>query len=203
MHEVLAVPARARILELVRASREPLTTQQLSDELDLHPTTVRFHLRHLESAGLVVAEPEPVEGRGRPRLGYRPGALDVADVREQMIDALAEALADGGSRDRALRAGRRWAERLPAVGGGPVSAVTDVFTQLGFDPDASADPIRLRQCPFMDAARRTPQVVCQVHLGLAQGLVARTSRSSSRPRVELRPFAEPNACLLSLTHTTG
>lgn len=200
-HALLAVPTRARILELVRASTEPLAAAELATALGVHVTTVRFHLEQLERAGLVLSAPEPSGGRGRPRIGYRSGTLDLAEVREQMIEALADALADRGARDRSVAAGRRWADRLPEPTGSPSDVVADVFAQLGFDPEPAGDVIRLRRCPFADAARRTPQVVCRVHLGLAQGLARRAAagRSVPSPRVDLLPFAEPDACLLTLT----
>ena len=199
-HVLLSVPSRARILDLVRSAAEPLTAADLARELDIHVTTVRFHLDQLEQADLVLKAPVPSGGRGRPRIGYRAGALDLGQVREQMIDALAEALADRGSRDRSLAAGRRWADRLPEPQGEPAAAVTEVFAQLGFAPDRDGSTIDLHRCPFGDAARRTPEVVCRVHLGLAQGLATRAARAqtSAAPRVGLVPFAGPDLCVLTI-----
>ncbi|MDI1288518.1 MAG: helix-turn-helix domain-containing protein [bacterium] len=201
MHAALAVPARARILDVVRDAGAPVTAQDLAEELGIHVTTVRFHLAQLERAGLVVSGPQQSGRRGRPRIGYRAGTLDPAEVHEQMIDALAEALTDRGSRDRALAAGRWWADRLPEPDGDPASVTTNVFMQLGFAPSRDGEVIQLRRCPFGEAARRTPEVVCRVHLGLAQGLVRRAAQlqSTDAPQVALIPFAEPGICLLTLS----
>lgn len=206
-HVLLSVPSRARILDLVRGAADAVTAAQLADEVGMHVTTVRFHLDQLERAGLVRKAPEPSRGRGRPRIGYRAGALDLGQVREQMIDALAEALVDRSSLDRSLTAGRRWADRLPEPQGEPAAAVTEVFAQLGFAPDSDGTTIDLHRCPFGEAARRTPEVVCRVHLGLAQGLAGRAARARgvTIPDVALVPFATPDRCELTIgvTKTRG
>ena len=65
--------------------------------------------------------------------------------------------------------------------------------RLGFDPDPHEQQIRLRACPFRDAAREHPQVVCAVHRGLIEQLL-----EPSGTRSRLVPFAEPDLCLVTL-----
>lgn len=200
-HVLLTVPSRARIVEVVRTASAAVTAQQIASELGMHVTTVRVHLGLLAEAGILVAEPLPSSGRGRPSIGYRPGAIDTATVRAQMIDALAWALAQASSRDRALEAGRRWADRLPADVDGEqteMAAMSAAFTRLGFAPVVDGDSMRLRRCPFEEAARSNPEIVCRVHLGLAQGITARASRTGRRPRLDLVPFADSDGCQLAL-----
>ena len=78
--------------------------------------------------------------------------------------------------------------------------VTRLFSQLGFDPeliDEEADPqIRLHACPFRDAARANPEVVCSVHLGLLRGTLTRLGGPPITAR--LLPFVEPDLCLAKL-----
>jgi len=195
-HALLAVPARARLVELVSEADGPVTAQQLAQTLGLHVTTVRFHLDLLTQAGLLIADALPSQGRGRPRIGYRVGEIDLAEVHEQMIDALARAVADRSPRDHALAAGHRWAAQLPEPVADPITALTQTFTRLGFAPSPAASVITLHQCPFADAARATPEVVCRVHLGLAQGVASRAS--AGRTEVDLVPFAEPGVCRLTV-----
>ncbi|WP_337062115.1 helix-turn-helix transcriptional regulator [Kineococcus sp. G2] len=206
VHAALASPVRRRLLELLRAAEDPVPVHELADRLQLHVTTARFHLGHLERAGLVTRHVEPA-GRGRPPVRYRavqrgPGEQGDGDVRERMIDALAEALAEPGAGtagpDRALEAGRRWAEQVALPPGGPVAALTGVFGDLGFAPEVGADGIALHACPFRSAARRQPQVVCRVHLGLAQRLAERAAGPDGPdgPGVALAPFAGPDLCVL-------
>lgn len=210
-HALLAVPSRVRIVEIVLAAAPAaVTARQIADELGMHVTTVRVHLGLLADAGLVVAERLASNGRGRPSIGYRPGAMDPVQVRGQMIDALAWALARRSSGDRALAAGRWWAQRLPDPGPdeadeademSAMAAMSAAFTRLGFAPRIEGDRMHLEQCPFEDAARHNPEVVCRVHLGLAQGISARASRTGRHPRLDLVPFADSTGCRLRVEPT--
>src|SRR5262249_8361966 len=144
--------------------------------LDLHVTTVRFHLEQLEEAQLVRRHPGAEKRRGRPRLLYAATPLRADDSREQLIDVLAGALVagDDGGRARSLDAGKRWADALEPAGAVPgdrVSNLIGVLDKLGFDPHAETGAIQLRGCPFRDAARDHPEVVCSVHRGLIERLL--------------------------------
>ena len=59
--------------------------------------------------------------------------------------------------------------------------------------------VLLRTCPLLDAARRHPEVVCQVHLGLVAG--ALESHDEPSEGLGLVPFARPGACVLTLPPT--
>lgn len=78
-----------------------------------------------------------------------------------------------------------------------------MFAELGFDPELAGDEtdrqIRLRACPFRDAARANPEVVCSVHLGLLRGTLTRLGAPPTTTR--LLPFVEPELCLAQLTPT--
>lgn len=197
LHAALASPVRQGVLGLLRAG--PASAAELAARLDLHVTTVRFHLDQLERAGVVARQVDRTPRRGRPATRYRAVGLDAEQAREQMIDALAQALAGGGSSppEDAVTAGRRWADTVTADADDPTVAITDVFGRLGFAPEPAGDEIRLRACPFRAAARHTPQVVCRVHLGLALGLAERAAPSHA-VRVGLVPFAGPDLCLITL-----
>ncbi len=204
-HAALASPVRRRVLDVLQAADDPPTAQELATRLGLHVTTVRFHLDQLEQAGLVARQTEHTNRRGRPALRFRAVGLEAGRAREQMIEALAHALAHEGpaGQEQPAAAGRRWADRLAVTSGDPADAITEVFGRLGFDP-GPAEPgpagaaIELRSCPFRAAARRHPQVVCQVHLGLAQRLAQRAA-DGAQVRVGLVPFVEPELCLITLT----
>jgi predicted ArsR family transcriptional regulator len=202
----LASPARRRVLSLVRTAPQPPTAQQLAADLGVHVTTVRFHLDHLEAAGLVGRETRHSPRRGRPAVHYVPLGGDPVDAREQMISTLAHALATGtapASGPHAAReAGRRWAHRVEVHERRPQDAVVAELTRLGFDPAPDPDDaqaVQLRACPFRDAAREHPEIVCQTHLGLAEGLVERTAPGTP---VGLHPFVRPDLCVLTLGRTT-
>ena len=61
--------------------------------------------------------------------------------------------------------------------------------------------VLLRTCPLLDAARRHPEVVCEVHLGLVAGALEALDEPSEDLRLE--PFARPGACVLALPRHTG
>jgi predicted ArsR family transcriptional regulator len=73
--------------------------------------------------------------------------------------------------------------------------VTEVFAELGFDPEPAADrrEVLLRGCPFRAVAREHPRVVCAVHLGLLRGLLERLGGATAG--ADLQPFVEPEMCV--------
>ena len=202
VHVALASPVRRSLMARLRAASDAPTAAELADHLAVHVTTVRFHLDQLERAGLVLSATDHTRRRGRPAVRYRAVDVDLAAAREQMIDALAQTAANTGAvEENARSAGRRWADGVASRPGDARSALTDVLGRLGFNPEPGGDVVRLRECPFRSAARRAPQVVCQVHLGLVQAIAARAD-DGDRLHVGLVPFAEPEICHLTLTATT-
>lgn len=200
LHSALASPVRQRLLAALDGAAAPSTAQDLAASVDLHVTTVRFHLDQLVEVGVVARQTEHTPRRGRPSVVYRAVGLDAPLASEQMIHALASALAAGSaSRDQVMAAGRRWADTLATDAADAGAAIREPFARLGFDPEQDGQTIRLRACPFRDAARRNPEVVCLIHLGLARGLAERTGDV----RVDLRPFVEPELCLVTLGTNDG
>ena len=186
-----ARPGAGRVLAAVRDAAAGVTAAELATRLGLHVTTVRFHLDHLAADGLVAGRAVSSGGRGRPRVVYQ--AVRVPDARAGMLAALADAAAGvGPAAERAQRAGESWAEGLDVEGLDPVAALSAVFTELGFAPVPAEGGLELRACPFLDDARRHPEVVCGVHRGLATGIARRAGAS-----IELRPF-QGTACVLTI-----
>jgi predicted ArsR family transcriptional regulator len=111
---VFASRTRQRVLALVAESEDPLDAAQIASDIEIHLTTVRFHLKQLEDAGLVRRQIQKEPRRGRPRVVYRAGPVVRNDTsRQHHIDVLAGALAreDDGSA-RSIQAGRMWADEL-------------------------------------------------------------------------------------------
>jgi predicted ArsR family transcriptional regulator len=200
-HAALASPSRRQVLDVLRDSPTPLDAGAVAAQLGLHLTTARFHLDQLAAAGLAHRRAGAEKRRGRPRMLYSPaGPLHDEDSREQLIRVLATALA--GQDDHtasAVRAGRRWAASLVPAAESPVAGLVEVLERLGFDPDPDPDEsqILLRSCPFRDAAREHPEVVCAVHRGLVEQLLDRTA-----PHAQLLPFVEPELCVVALDRTS-
>lgn len=73
--------------------------------------------------------------------------------------------------------------------------VIDVMREQGFAPDDTGDDILLRRCPLIEAATRHPTIVCAVHQGMIDGVLASTG---DRADTRLIPFSAPGRCTLQL-----
>jgi predicted ArsR family transcriptional regulator len=204
-------PTRAALLETLQAQPEATSLSALVAMTGLHANTVREHLDGLRRSGLVDRTPTPSSGRGRPGWLYVATRQSHEDPRPEYA-GLAAALAAVVVRTSpepaadARRAGAEWGRNLargatrPADDGERAArdAVVGLFDDMGFapEPDGRARAVRLTRCPLLEAAHQQPDVVCAVHLGIAQG--ALETYAASTDGLELLPFVEPGACLLRL-----
>jgi predicted ArsR family transcriptional regulator len=198
------------MLEALRSGPGPRTLADLVAETGLHANTVREHLEALVDDGLARRTSAPPAGRGRPAALYQATDADPAAASEYA--GLATTLAaviprtSATPTDDAIAAGRDWGRRLARGRGGrpsrgALAARREVVARLdevGFGPraDARSATVRLTRCPLLEAAHEYPDVVCGVHLGLAQG--ALDEYGADPDGAELLPFAEPGACRLHL-----
>ena len=189
-------PGQARVLGVLKRSRSALTLAEVSARTDSHENTVRPQLDALIERGLATRTPAESGRRGRPAWLYADQPAAVAPTTE--LAELAAALAGAVTRHApdpraaAIEAGRAWGEQ--------VAGESDAFAQLvrlGFAPVDTADgSIRLTRCPLLGAAQAEPEVICGVHEGLMQALVA--AAGDDPDAVSLIPFAEPGACRLRM-----
>lgn len=202
---------RLRVLDYVRA-HSPVRVTEVAGALGLHANTVREHLDAVVTLGLVERATARTAGRGRPATLYRVSAADPA-VAVRDYAGLATALAGQLARTSvqperdARAAGVEWGRELlddrSHAGRDARQTVLEALARLGFAPDD--DPgtsgarrgVALRRCPLLDAARRYPTIVCQVHLGIVEGMLQRLGVTDT-PGLDLIPFAEPGACRLFL-----
>ncbi len=189
---------------------QPVSIAAVAAELDLHVNTAREHLDRLVSSGLARRSRLAPSGRGRPGWGYTPSPRRSPAAAEYVT--LARVLADhvaehgGDVRRDMISLGRRWGHSLADADRTADEPADDTVVRLlgdlGFDPDVSGQApsvrVRLRRCPILEVARQRPEVVCQVHRGIVEGVLE--ARHAPRD-VSLQAFAEPGACLLHLTHT--
>lgn len=204
-------PARASLLETLQAQPEATSLAALVAASGLHANTVRGHLDGLRHAGLVTRRPAPASGRGRPGWLYEATPQSHEDPQPEYA-GLAAALAavivrtSADPTAEARRAGADWGRQLARdAGAGPGNGeqagrrgVVDLFDDMGFapQPDGEVRDVRLTRCPLLEAAHQQPDVVCAVHLGIAQG--ALETYDAPTGGLELLPFAETGACLLRL-----
>ncbi|MEI2730577.1 MAG: helix-turn-helix domain-containing protein [Dermatophilaceae bacterium] len=176
----LGHPSRYAIFEQLRLARRALVVADLARVIPLRPNAIRLHLATLRDAGLVVEETSSPRGRGRPAHGYRlsAGAIerwDASGPHEELSLMLLDLLKTRRSpREVGRDAGERLAADVSGRQSGAVDALVGVARRLGFDPDevaaARAPQIVLRNCPFAVGAERAPEVVCELHRGIADGV---------------------------------
>lgn len=199
---------RVAILQSLRQAEEPMTVQQLADQLRLHPTSIRFHLTRLVHADLVREDQAGSAGPGRPRLIYTAvtaPAPDPSSGHQLLAEALAEHLAHAvpNPGDVATEAGEERGRQMVSrdADPGPVSEdeakaeITALMQDNGFDPQWDADSRRLwlRTCPFRPLADQQPAVACSVHLGLMRGALA--ALDAPIEVASLEASAAPHPCL--------
>lgn len=199
---------RAAVLERVQHSASALTASQVAAELNLHHNTAREHLDALVERNLIERSASAPNGRGRPAWRYS-AATEVEpnpNVREYigLVSALTTHM-ERTARDPvadALDAGAAWgrsiAGRLQPQDRDGKSVIVAELESLGFEPrvEPDATEIALRRCPLLDAALSSPEIVCNVHLGLVRG--ALESIDSDDTSADLDAFAVPGACILHI-----
>jgi predicted ArsR family transcriptional regulator len=214
VHKALADGTRYRLYRYLRLSGRPVSVRELSMRLSLHVNTLRPHLRRLEDAGLVTSEAQRgVASVGRPQTVYSAVDRDQREGRDYRLfaDIVAGQLTGDRQRDRAVSTAREWGAYLvgrsvprPGARGtsGPNLAVLqEALAGAGFDPrfrrrGRSRVDITLRDCPFRDLLDEHRDLVCAIHRGLLEGMLA---SSSSPMRLDsFEPLADRSAvCRLS------
>ena len=207
------VEAVGRHQNTTRHHLRTLTSAGLVEPVPLPPAGGRGR----PSTGWVLTE------RGRDTTA-RPDAAaeEYVALAAAFADRLAQRGGDPGEDARAI--GRAWGAGLAArhpggqaagdEGGstsdavGAVARLTGLLDRLGFSPEredtggeSTGPALLLRTCPLLDTARRHPEVVCQVHLGLATGALEELGADPEGLR--LRPFDRPGACVLALPARLG
>lgn len=222
LHEAVAglSPAQRTTLLTLSHHKEPVTVGVLSEELGLHPNSVRETLDALVAEDLIARTPIRRKTRGRPSWGY----VSLAPANQEFAnDQLVELLHVCTEMIRSLpmesaetvrRIGTQWGERLLAQTeiGQDFSAPTEdadaadlmpdllakfrnYFTSIGNSALISMDKpntLTLHSCPFVDSNGRIDPLVCEMHRGLLTKLGG--TASAGKIRGELRPFVTPWEC---------
>jgi len=198
VHKALADDTRYRLFRYLRLSGRPVSVRELSARLGLHVNTLRPHLRRLEDAGLVSSEAQRGSTSvGRPQTVYSAVDREEREGRDYRLfaDIVAGLVSGARQRDRAIATAREWGAYLMGrsaprpdarISSGPNLAVLqEALAEAGFEPRfrrrgrARVD-ITLRDCPFRDLIEEHRDLVCSLHRGLIEGMLA-----SSRPPMRL------------------
>jgi predicted ArsR family transcriptional regulator len=209
IHKALADDTRYRLYRYVGLAGRPVSVREMSRRLSLHPNTLRPHLRRLEEAGLVSREVRKSATVGRPQTLYTVRQTEGEEGRDYRL--LAEMLCGLVKGQRALEQARalarQWGAYLVAQGGPKpgvrlparrnLAVLQEAMARAGFQPrfrrsaDSSIE-VNLRQCPFRDLADDHRELVCTLHRGLVEGMVAGLKPPLSLK--EFKPFAERGIC---------
>ncbi|HET6916290.1 MAG TPA: helix-turn-helix domain-containing protein [Acidimicrobiales bacterium] len=178
----LGDPTRHNIFGYIARAEQPVGVAELTDHVQLNHNAVRQHLAVLVDAGLVEQNLESRVRPGRPRLLYRlapeaAGTWGTTGPFELLASALAEALGSGASPyEVGTRIGLRRARQIQTRHRDvePADIVLTEMLERGFRPSLKDMGDRLEyslhRCPFSSVADQNPQVVCELHRGLMDGL---------------------------------
>jgi predicted ArsR family transcriptional regulator len=207
----LGDPTRFGIFTYIAEANRPVDIATLTDHFSLNHNAIRQHVAKLVSASLVAEDQAPSTGRGRPRLVYTldPAAASrwgVTGPYERLSVLLAEILRTG---DAPADVGRRSVSRErpdASADHDPVALVVEAMERRGFEPVVRGTrgdrvDVVLQTCPFESAALVDPGSVCEIHLGIAEGVAALTGnrvvvdelvrhdprRANCRLRMHLQP----------------
>jgi len=212
VHKALADDTRFRLYRHLKLSGRPVSVQEMSRRLGLHPNTLRPHLRRLEEAGLVARQMRKTARVGRPQTEFQalePHAEEGRDYR-LLAEMLCGLLRTKRDMERARALAEEWGAYLVSQGGPKPGAklpagrnlavLQEAMSAAGFDPrfrrSRAAVDVTLRDCPFRELASDHRELVCTLHRGLVEGMLA-----GLKPRASLRefkPFAERGICRLRL-----
>ena len=204
----LGDPTRHAIYRAVADTPGPIDVATLTARFGLNHNAIRQHLAKLCTAGLVIEDVAAAAGPGRPRLQYRLALAADSDwgipsPYEQLSLMLLDMVHTGRSaRDVGAEAGWHMAGELPDTTD-PLDRLEINAARQGFEPrraqTRSSTDLILGRCPFEAAASTDPDLVCELHRGIADGiaeasggaievtdLIARNPRKAGC-RLKLRP----------------
>ncbi|MGH9098616.1 MAG: helix-turn-helix transcriptional regulator [Acidimicrobiales bacterium] len=177
----LGDPTRYRLFRYISDAPGPVGVAELTEFVGLNHNAVRQHLAVLKGTGLVSEEVEERVRPGRPRLLYRlhpetQGRWGTSGAYAWLASLLSEAVRRRQDpRQVGRQDGHRQAVEIAGGGGGEVDLLLEEeISRRGFRPSRTERGRRvefvLGRCPFAEVAASDPETVCQLHLGLAEGL---------------------------------
>jgi predicted ArsR family transcriptional regulator len=178
----LGDPTRHGVFRYIAGAGRPVGVAELTQHFALNHNAIRQHLAKLVAADLVLESKGAAKGPGRPPLQYVlapvvAGRWDAPGPYERLSRLLLEIIRTGAG---PVEVGRRAADqfRVPDPSGTALSDVRAAMERQGFEPEVrtarGGSEVVLHHCPFATIARADRDVVCGLHLGIAEGLVEGT-----------------------------
>lgn len=198
---------RRTVLECLQQAPDAVGVAEVAALTHLHPNTARFHLDALTADELAIRTTETRTTRGRPRVLYVAHAEATA---QRSYTLLAQILAHmvaapGNAHSTAVTAGHSWGRKIvqgtslqgAISAAGAVDTLKQVFDDIGFQPEAETQgttaTLMLRHCPFREVATLYPDVVCGLHLGMLQGVLAELGGAAVAESLD--PLVTPHLCV--------
>lgn len=195
----LGTPARFRIFEHIAEAERPVGVAELTELLGINHNAIRQHLAILEGAGLVLQRKELRQGTGRPRQLYAVdpdvyGPWGTSGPCAELAALLSDTLRSGLTpREVGRRAGRLKARRIADDVDGVLAFPRADLLISGFHPreltSSGQTCFVLGRCPYANVAARNSETVCQLHLGLAEGVVDLLGEDPARAGCRLSVMA--------------
>ena len=172
----LTDPTRRRLYVYVTRSNEAVGRDEAADALGIPRQTAAYHLDRLAEEGLVDIEFLRRSGRSGPGAG-RPAKLYKRTQRDHEVSLpprryglaariLLEAVSSGSIKRKDLAAAaHRIGTELGEVG------LDQALRETGYDPVIEEGEIRFRNCPFHALKTQDQRTVCNLNLGLVEGML--------------------------------
>ncbi|MGF2950036.1 ArsR family transcriptional regulator [Microbacterium alcoholitolerans] len=186
--------SRVRILHLVQ-TRADRTIGELSEATGLHANTVREHLQRLIEGGYVIQTSERRTTRGRPRTLYSAATGSPEASSPVAREKVAEAARRGDMLRRMLHEDDSELGREATY---QLDALIEHLEESGFEPVIDEDrlTVELTPCPHAASAPEHRPMLCQVHLGLMQGVLTQAGGPLAADCV--RAATRPEECTVQL-----
>ncbi|MGW3958962.1 helix-turn-helix transcriptional regulator [Amycolatopsis sp. NPDC005003] len=198
-------PTRRRLYEYVVRRPEPVSRDDVAAALGVPRATVAFHLDRLVEEQLLAVGHERRTGRsgpgaGRPAKLYRRSDRQVSvslperqyELAGGLLAAAVEEADETGGRPREILT-RRARERGASLAAGGQDIVA-ALEENGFEPRIDGGEVLLANCPFHRLAQAHTRLVCEMNLGLVEGMLAGVGESRLRARLD----PQPQACCVRL-----
>ncbi|UOX91952.1 helix-turn-helix domain-containing protein [Amycolatopsis sp. FBCC-B4732] len=197
-------PTRRRLYEFVVRQPEPVSRDDVAAALSVPRATVAFHLDRLVDERLLAVGHERRTGRsgpgaGRPAKLYRRSDRQVSvslperqyELAGQLLATAVEEADETGDPAREILV-RRARERGAELAHG--ADIVGTLEENGFEPRVEGAEVLLGNCPFHQLARTHQRLVCEMNLGLVEGMLAGVG--DDRLRARLAPG--PGLCCVRL-----
>jgi predicted ArsR family transcriptional regulator len=192
---LLGEPARRALYEAVVDATRAISRDEAASAAGVSRALAAFHLDKLVEAGLLDVDYRRLSGRtgpgaGRPSKLYRRGAREVGvslperhyEVPAQLLATAMEELAGPTPRDPLRSAAHDLGEQIGAAArqrSGPRpsrrrlrASLEETLEARGYEPgETPSGEIRMQNCPFHALVQDHRDLVCNMNLALADGIL--------------------------------